>query len=42
MNEIVVLKEWVLLLIISASVLSGAIVGGVLALSFFRRPARLG
>ena len=42
MNEIVVLKEWVLLLIISASVLSGAIVGGVLVLSLFRPPARLG
>ena len=42
MNEIVVLREWVLLLIIFASVLSGAVMGGVLALSFIHKPARLG
>lgn len=41
MNELVVLREDVLLLIIFASTLSGMIVGWVLTLSF-RPKARLG
>ena len=42
MNEIVVLREGVLLFIIFASVLSGAVVGVVLTLTFIHKPARLG
>ncbi len=43
MNETVVLNEWVLMLIIFVSVLSGSIVGVIMAISFRRRPpARLG
>lgn len=44
MNEIVMLREWVLMLIIFISVISGALVGCICICTALalRKPARLG